>query len=182
MKNGICGAPGPGSLGDRSRSNLRCELESGHAGWHEQDGAQWNNIADAPPERLTAEEREVIDASVGLRSAERFPGASEVGLEKYRVAVERWRLAVDDLPKPAPSLVERIRKLTLKFGDAWAEERAVMNEAADELERRGANEISGQDAIDMIAGLLRHPTPEDIDRRRAQARGIIELFGRTAKR
>lgn len=133
MKSGICGAKLTAAA---SIPSLICELEAGHTGWHQDHGAKWNNGDEVPPDRLAPEEREVIEAAKALCAC--WKGTDwTISLASWRPIVERIRRAVDALPKPEPSLTERLRNqasidVELENIDA------LLREAADELERLGA--------------------------------------------
>ena len=86
---------------------------------------------------MTPEEFEVIEAAKAW-AADMGEFAVTRGLPLARES-RRLIAAVDALPKPAPSLVERIRS----HGDdarhrGCSAEAALLREAADELERLGA--------------------------------------------
>lgn len=92
---------------------------------------------ETPARSMTPEEREVIEAAKALRRA--FP---ERNWDVSRLAfpeAARFCAAVDALPKPRPTLVERLRLYANNYvGDTSGYVQALTIEAANELERLGA--------------------------------------------
>lgn len=136
MKNGPCGAR-PGA--DPAFRAITCEFEVFHDGWHRCAATSWQNEIARRDPPITPEERKVIEAAKALRLA--FPYKDWHVSRLAFPESERFCAAVDALPKPPPSLVERLRTFSknvelapsIQGGPSVLVE--VLREAADELER-----------------------------------------------
>lgn len=96
-----------------------------------QHGA-WPRCAEHMPRVMSPEEAEVVEAAKAWAKKDEWRTTT-------REMDQRLRHAVDALPKPAPSLANRLRALFAKDVVRDKEEIiATIAEAADELERRGA--------------------------------------------